>query len=160
MKEPKTKQEFVWTKEVPEKIMETYVLEDGNKSCDLCHKQGHTWTSCPRVPEARCRKCGEAGHLHPECQNRAVCVCGEFPGHVRLNCPVVCVHCQDKNGAKRAIHQAMTCRLRCCVCGKYSHAGQGCKVACRKAFHLGQTHYRKSGGCKVVNCGRWICTEH
>ena len=60
--------------------------------CLNCGQTGHTKEQCTQG----CRKCGSNGHKVEGCVSRNVCPCADWPGHVRWNCHLACLHCKDK----------------------------------------------------------------
>jgi hypothetical protein len=124
--------------------------------CAKCGQMGHTKEECPQ----RCRKCGSNGHKVEGCVSRNVCPCADWPGHVRWNCHLACLHCKDKRNYDG--HRAMRCKRRCAVCGSWKHPSDDCRVQCDCArgggYHLGQVHIDEDVDCGV--CGRYYCPRH
>ncbi|TPX11767.1 uncharacterized protein E0L32_007504 [Thyridium curvatum] len=133
---------------------------------------------------------GRAQALHPRPHTAPACLvakvnrckCAPFPTYHRAKaCPVPCARCPpitttadgDKKGkgkdtgagagaAVRATrHRAMTCKVRCCMCGIRGHSGHECRqMRCRcGGAHLGQ-YCGWQPGCRVEGCDRYLCGVH
>lgn len=114
---------------------------------------------------------GKAGqhnnpHIAPQCpvakQNR--CKCMAFPQfHVSAKCPILCARdCGNRLPPGHFRHKnAMSCQLRCCMCGIKGHSGMKCKLRrCRcGGTHLGQD-CRFHPECQIRGCDRFLCGIH
>lgn len=105
-------------------------------------------------------------HFAPTCpvaqENR--CKCMPFPTfHTADRCSVPCRRdCGNKHPTGSFQHKnAMTCRLRCCMCGIRGHSGKECRL---KKCRCGEAHLGQDCGwnptCKIPGCGRYLCGMH
>lgn len=155
---------------------------DKRFKCENCTSQQHITSICPspcghcgaRTPNAFFSRSPKKGHdralgpphLAPQCpvtrQNR--CKCVPFPTfHTAQQCAIPCRRaCGNTTSPGSFAHRnAMTCRVRCCMCGLRGHSGRECrlrKCRCGEA-HLGQDCGWKPE-CRVRGCDRFLCGVH
>ncbi|KAK4161077.1 hypothetical protein QBC43DRAFT_324430 [Cladorrhinum sp. PSN259] len=105
-------------------------------------------------------------HFAPTCpvarENR--CKCVPFPTfHTADRCSVPCRRdCGNGHATGSFKHKnAMTCRLRCCMCGIRGHSGKECRL---KKCRCGQVHLGQDCGwnptCRISGCDRYLCGMH
>ncbi|KAI1418293.1 hypothetical protein F5Y13DRAFT_199353 [Hypoxylon sp. FL1857] len=96
--------------------------EAANVECKNCFRKGHKISKCIEG----CGACGDPMHQRPSCSKAGdVCVCEEFPGHIREACSRVCTYCPYMNG-NAPPHTCIDCMAICHYCLDKNHSMRHC----------------------------------
>jgi hypothetical protein len=131
-----------------------FVVAPEGGHCKQCGCLEHSVKGCKVF---YCGKCGEM-HRVDACRAPSVCKCKQFPFHKSTEYAHYCQWLDCPHKAEQ--HDAMSCKHRCVVCGKFDHIGKRCpekSCPCGVGYHLGFKH-GNSAGCMV--CGQFACVVH
>jgi hypothetical protein len=131
-----------------------FVVAPEGGHCKQCGCLEHNVKDCKIF---YCGKCGDM-HRVDACRAPSVCKCKQFPFHKSTQYEHYCQWLDCPHKAEQ--HDAMSCKHRCVVCGKFDHIGKRCpekSCPCGVGYHLGVKH-GNSAGCMV--CGQFACIVH